>query len=125
MYVLKRDGRKEAVQFDKITERIEKLVYGLNPDFVDASSIAQKVIGGVYPGVTTSELDGESREVLGTGENRGQLGRLRSMERFGTRLGRYPRASETSRPLSHVPHSSRPPLSLLRSSHVHACACVY
>ena len=59
MYVLKRDGRKEAVQFDKITERIKKLVYGLNPDFVDASSIAQKVIGGVYPGVTTSELDGE------------------------------------------------------------------
>ena len=61
MYVLKRDGRKEPVKYDKITERINKLVYGLNPDFIDATSIAQKVIGGVYPGVTTSELDGGYR----------------------------------------------------------------
>ena len=29
------DGRKETVMFDKITSRISKLCYGLNPDFVD------------------------------------------------------------------------------------------
>lgn len=29
------DGRQERVMFDKITSRIQKLCYGLNPDFVD------------------------------------------------------------------------------------------
>ncbi|PNW74518.1 hypothetical protein CHLRE_12g492950v5 [Chlamydomonas reinhardtii] len=57
MYVLKRDGRQEPVMFDKITARIVKLAYGLNPDFCDAVLVAQKVAGGVYKGVTTSELD--------------------------------------------------------------------
>ena len=31
MYVVKRDGRKEPIMFDKITARIRKLCYGLNP----------------------------------------------------------------------------------------------
>ncbi|KAL4172080.1 ribonucleotide-diphosphate reductase subunit rnr1 [Phytophthora ramorum] len=57
MYVVKRDGRSEEVKFDKITARITKLCYGLNPDYVDAVKISQKVVAGVYPGVTTSELD--------------------------------------------------------------------
>ena len=38
MFVLKRDGRKEPVHFDKITARITKLSYGLNPDFCDPVS---------------------------------------------------------------------------------------
>lgn len=29
------DGRHEAVSFDKITSRIQKLCYGLSADFVD------------------------------------------------------------------------------------------
>ena len=57
MFVLKRDGRKETVHFDKITSRIHKLCYGLDPAHVDATIISQKVIQGVYPGVTTLELD--------------------------------------------------------------------
>ncbi|XP_044255608.1 ribonucleoside-diphosphate reductase large subunit-like [Tribolium madens] len=56
-YVLKRDGRKEEVHLDKITSRIQKLCYGLNMDVVDPVSITLKVIGGLYPGVTTVELD--------------------------------------------------------------------
>jgi hypothetical protein len=35
MYVVKRDGKKEPVLFDKITSRISKLCYGLNQDFID------------------------------------------------------------------------------------------
>lgn len=31
MYIIKRDGRRESVHFDKITSRISKLCYGLNP----------------------------------------------------------------------------------------------
>lgn len=57
MYVLKRDGRREDVKFDKITARITKLCYGLNENYVDPIKISQKVVAGVYPGVTTSELD--------------------------------------------------------------------
>ena len=57
MFVLKRDGRKEAVIFDKITARITKLSYGLDPKVVNPVLVAQKVILGVYDGVTTSALD--------------------------------------------------------------------
>lgn len=55
-YVLKRSGRREEVQFDKVTARIQKLCYGLDP-IVDPIAIAQKVCAGIYPGVRTSELD--------------------------------------------------------------------
>lgn len=57
MFVVKRNGKKEPVQFDKITARISRLCYGLNSDFVDAIEVAKKVIAGVYDGVTTTELD--------------------------------------------------------------------
>ncbi|KZT27429.1 hypothetical protein NEOLEDRAFT_1130988 [Neolentinus lepideus HHB14362 ss-1] len=60
-YVFKR-GRKERVQFDKITARISKLCYGLDPVHVDSIEVAQKVIAGVYPGVTTVELDNLASE---------------------------------------------------------------
>ena len=51
------DGRKERVQFDKITARVSRLCYGLDPEHIDAAAITQKVISGVYHGVTTVELD--------------------------------------------------------------------
>ena len=57
MLVVKRDGRKEAVKFDKITIRIEKLCDGLNSQFVKPVEIAKKVISGLFDGVTTTQLD--------------------------------------------------------------------
>ena len=57
MYVLKRDGRKEPVHFDKITARINKLSFALNSTFVQPHRVAQSVIQGLYDGVTTTELD--------------------------------------------------------------------
>lgn len=65
MFVIKRDGHKETVKFDKITARITKLCYGLNP-IVDPVKIAMKVIEGVYDGVTTSELDNLAAEIAAT-----------------------------------------------------------
>lgn len=62
MYVVKRDGKKETVKFDKITARIQKLCYGLS-DHVQSIMVAQKVIEGVYDGVTTSELDNLAAEI--------------------------------------------------------------
>jgi ribonucleoside-diphosphate reductase alpha chain len=57
MYVIKRDGSKEIVKYDKISNRIRKQTYGLNNDFVDALEVAKKVIQGVYDGVSSIELD--------------------------------------------------------------------
>ena len=57
MLVIKRDGRRESVKFDKITARIEKLCYGLDANFVDPIDVSKKVIDGLYDGVTTVELD--------------------------------------------------------------------
>ncbi len=63
MLVLKRDGRRESVKFDKITTRIQNLCDGLNPKYIDAVSVAKKVIEGLYDGVTTQELDNLAAEV--------------------------------------------------------------
>jgi len=65
MYVIKRDSRRELVKFDKITARIKKLCYGLNP-LVVPEKVAMKVIEGLYDGVTTSELDNLAAEVAAT-----------------------------------------------------------
>jgi len=66
MVVLKRDGRAEPVHFDKITSRIEKLCYGLESDYIDPTQITLKVISGLYPGVTTVELDNLAAEIAAT-----------------------------------------------------------
>ncbi len=65
MFVLKRDGKKEPVMFDKITARIRKICYGLNP-LVDPVKVAMRVIEGLYDGVTTSELDNLASEIAAT-----------------------------------------------------------
>ncbi|HMC96606.1 MAG TPA: ribonucleotide reductase N-terminal alpha domain-containing protein, partial [Flavobacteriales bacterium] len=65
MYVIKRDGRREAVKFDKITARVKKLCYELDPT-VDATQVTLKVIDGIFDGVTTSQLDNLTAEVAAT-----------------------------------------------------------
>ncbi len=62
MYVVKRDGRKEPVKFDKITARVKKLCYGINP-LIQPEMVAMKVIEGLYDGVSTVELDNLAAEV--------------------------------------------------------------
>lgn len=65
MYVLKRDGKKEPMMFDKITARVRKLCYGLN-ERVDPVKVSLRVIEGLYDGVTTSELDNLAAEIAAT-----------------------------------------------------------
>src|SRR6185295_3897281 len=62
MYVLKRDGKKEAVKFDKVTARIQKLAYGLS-EHVDTFQVAKKTIEGIYDGVSTADLDNLAAEI--------------------------------------------------------------
>jgi ribonucleoside-diphosphate reductase alpha chain len=61
MYVIKRNGKRESVKFDKITARIQKLSYSLSP-LVSPIDVAKKVIEGIYDGVTTTELDNLAAE---------------------------------------------------------------
>jgi ribonucleoside-diphosphate reductase subunit M1 len=63
LFVKKRDGREEEIHFDKITSRIQKLCYGLDDDFIEATDITMKVIQGLYAGVTTVELDNLAAEI--------------------------------------------------------------
>ena len=63
MYVIKRDGKRQDVRFDKITSRIQRLCYGLDLNHVEPIQIAIKVIEGLYDGVTTTELDNLAAEV--------------------------------------------------------------
>jgi len=56
MYVHTRSGEKEPIKFDKITERINQIAFGLT-DHIDTTIITQKVIEGIYDGITTRELD--------------------------------------------------------------------
>ena len=65
MYVVKRDGHREPMMFDKITARVRKLCYGLN-ELVDPVKVAMRVIEGIYDGVTTSELDNLAAEIAAT-----------------------------------------------------------
>ncbi|HCZ35024.1 MAG TPA: ribonucleoside-diphosphate reductase subunit alpha, partial [Cytophagales bacterium] len=66
MLVLKRDGHRESVKFDKITARIEKLCYGLDPNFVNPVEVAMKVINGLYDGGSTQEIDNLAAEIAAT-----------------------------------------------------------
>ena len=63
MYVSTRSGKREPVQFDKITHRISQLTYGLDPKYVDAIQVAKRTINGLFDGITTVELDNLSAEV--------------------------------------------------------------
>ena len=65
MFVVKRDGHKEPIMFDKITARVRKLCYGLN-SLVDPVRVSMRVIEGLYDGVTTSELDNLAAEIAAT-----------------------------------------------------------
>ncbi|OON22932.1 ribonucleoside-diphosphate reductase, alpha subunit [Opisthorchis viverrini] len=63
IYVLKRDGRTEGVHCEKISKRIRALCYGLDESCIDIPAITRRVVTGLYPGVTTSELDNLAAEV--------------------------------------------------------------
>ena len=61
MFVVNRDGQKEKVRFDEIQDRISALCGGLS-SLINPGMITQKVINGLYDGVTTEELDNLAAE---------------------------------------------------------------
>jgi len=63
MFVIKRNGEKEKVMFDKITLRISNLVNENEEEYIDSTIIAMKVINSIYSGISTEELDLESAKI--------------------------------------------------------------
>ncbi len=60
MYVLKRNGSKEEVSFDKVLNRIKKMSQGFSKFKtldINAFTITQKVVSQIYDGVNTAQLD--------------------------------------------------------------------
>ncbi|MFZ1751368.1 MAG: ribonucleoside-diphosphate reductase subunit alpha, partial [Saprospiraceae bacterium] len=66
MQVIKRSNKREAVSFDKVTARINKLCYGLNSKFIEPIEISKRVISGLYDGVRTTDLDNLAAETAAT-----------------------------------------------------------
>ena len=54
MMVVKRDGSKQPISLDKITNRVSVLATGLS---IDPIVVAQKAIPGLYNSITTTEID--------------------------------------------------------------------
>ena len=57
MEVVKRDGRREPMLFDKITSRITKLCWGFEKSTVDPAFVTQKVVSGLHDGVECVKID--------------------------------------------------------------------
>jgi hypothetical protein len=62
MKIVKRNGKIENIKFDKVLARIKKQTYGLDSKFVEPVEVAQKVISGLYDGVTSKEVDSLAAE---------------------------------------------------------------
>ncbi len=62
MFVVKRDGSKDLVCPDRIKERLQTLMNGLNQEFINLDLVVAKVVSGIYDGVTTEILDNLSAE---------------------------------------------------------------
>ena len=63
MYVVKRNGYRQQVSFDKVTQRISNLVKDLNIIDVEATKVAQATISRMQSGMTTKEIDELSAKI--------------------------------------------------------------
>ena len=55
--VTKRDGRLEKMDPNKVYRRLKELSEGLNLQFVNLQSLTDSIVRGIYPKVTTHEMD--------------------------------------------------------------------
>jgi len=61
-YVIKRNGTRQPVNYDKIRARFVNKGTGLNHDFINFDVIVKKVSEGIYQDVTTADLDNLAAE---------------------------------------------------------------
>jgi ribonucleoside-diphosphate reductase alpha chain len=56
-HVIKSDGAREEIKFDKITKRIKNQCKGLNVQYVIPTEVTRRVAESVVDGITTEEID--------------------------------------------------------------------
>lgn len=78
MHVTKRDGGREPVHFDKITQRLSHLAHEL--DAVDVTRVAAQVCSSVHDGISTARLDELAADVA--------VGLLTENPQYGTLAAR-------------------------------------
>lgn len=57
LYVTKKDGTMEPLEEDKILQRFKNLSFGLDLRFLSLSYLAESILQGTYPNITTTEID--------------------------------------------------------------------
>ena len=63
MFVTKRDGTEEKMSFDKISNRLKKLMWELDNKNINLLKVSQKVIQGLYNKIETVKLDELSSQI--------------------------------------------------------------
>lgn len=63
MFIIKRNGQKQPVQFDKITNRISKLINKDEREKLIPALITQKVISSIFSGIKTEQIDIEAAKI--------------------------------------------------------------
>jgi len=63
MFVTKRDGSEEPMCFDKITNRLKKLMWGLDNKNINLFQVSKKIIQGMYNKIETVKLDELSSQI--------------------------------------------------------------
>ena len=63
MQVIKRNGYKENVEFDKITKRINNLIQENDKNEIDSAKVAHQTIQDMYSNIKTEELDNISASI--------------------------------------------------------------
>jgi len=63
MFVTKRDGTEEKMSFDKISNRLKKLMWELDNKNINLLKVSQKVIQGLYNKIETTKLDELSSQI--------------------------------------------------------------
>ena len=63
MYVVKRNGYRQQISFDKVTKRISNLVDELDIIDVEVHKVAQATVARLYNGITTKQIDELSAKI--------------------------------------------------------------
>jgi ribonucleoside-diphosphate reductase alpha chain len=75
MFVIKRDGNKHPMQFDKITQRIKKIMTEFNINKIDPITITQLLVQRMITGINTSQIDELACQII--------MGKVQQSQNYG------------------------------------------
>lgn len=57
VYIVKRSGNREPFSRDKLTARVERMMFGLDKNFVDVTHVVNQIADGVVNGMSSAKID--------------------------------------------------------------------